>query len=363
MSTLLGAGAFALPQLKHAHFHEKKDVVFYSQWQEGPHTLIQEYVNENVVVGNAPAPAQTSAVVAVKANYAFPHGGGGQHSWAHEAGKQYQQAAVPKTTAPSPSSTPLAVSSTPLAPAVVYATPIDSPPAASSTPAVKSSGSEDTTAGTSTGACNPTDGDAWTSPPCTGSNGASALDKINNLRTSWNSSLAKYEWNPTLAQNAYKTAWLATTWTEGRDSNGNPTYTPNGEGGGWVMGHHLFDGSNGQCIAEGNNTQSNGDLTPIEVMFLMWICEKPSDAISSMCTTIGSTGGDPNCACPDPKQPCSCGHALIIQDTGMNSIGCYFLNAVAESKTDNAFNAAEQAQELGTKGNSAPGMLTCDFTG
>ena len=165
-----------------------------------------------------------------------------------------------------------------------------------------------------------------------------------------------------MAQNSHDTAWLATTWTAGTDSNGNPTETPNGEGQGWVMGHHLFAGSNGQCIAEGDNTKSNGDLTPIETMFLMWICEKPSSAIDSMCAAIGSTNGDPNCSCPDPKQPCNCGHALIIQDMGMNSIGCYFMNALASGKTDNAVNDLEKAQELGTQGNSAPGMLTCDFT-
>ena len=82
-----------------------------------------------------------------------------------------------------------------------------------------------------------------------------------------------------------------------------------------------------------------------------------------MCATIGSTGGDPNCECADIEKSCSCGHAIIIEDTGMNSIGCYFLNASPDHKLDNAVNDQEKAKELGTQGNSAPGMLTCDFTG
>ena len=350
ISTLLGAGALAFPQHKHAHLHEKKDVEFYSQWQDGPHTLIQEYIEENDAVGSPSPPAPTSAVVQVKADYNYPHAG--RYSW----GQQYPQNTASLTTAPSPIVTTPAVSS---AAAVVLATPVDSAPASSS-----SSVPEDNTTGSNTsGACNPTGGDVWSSPPCTGSSGASALDKINNLRTTWNSSLADYKWSSTLAQNAYDTAWLATTWTSGVDSNGNPTETPNGEGGAWVMGHHLFSGSNGQCIAEGDNTQSKGDLTPIETMFLMWICEKPSAGIQDMCTAVGQTGGDPNCECADIEKSCSCGHAIIIENSGMNSIGCYFLNASQDHKLDNAVNDLETAQELGTKDNAAPGMLTCDFTG
>ncbi len=83
-----------------------------------------------------------------------------------------------------------------------------------------------------------------------------------------------------------------------------------------------------------------------------------------MCTATGNTKGDPNCYCSNIEDNCSCGHAMIIQDTGLNSIGCYFMNKVAEAdKADNAVNDLEKAQELGTEGNSAPGMLTCDFTG
>lgn len=363
ISVLLGAGACALPQLKHAQLHEKKDVVFLSQWQEGPHTLVQEFVNNNVVVGNAPGP--TPAVVDVNANYVVPQDGAGHHSWSHGAGKKYYGVAAPITSALSPSSTPPAVSSTPLPSAVVQAAdPVDSPPASSSAPAAQSSGSEDTTTSASTGACNPTSGDAWTSPPCTGSSGASAKDKINNLRTTWNPALAQYKWSPTLAQNAYDTAWLPTTWTAGVDKDGNATETPTGEGQGWVMGHYIAKGSvtNGQCIAEGDNTKSTGDLTPIETMFLMWICEKPTAAITSMCAAINSPNGNPNCDCSIPEQEATCGHACIIENKDWNSIGCYFMNAVAEGKTDNAVNDLEKAQELGTPGNQAPGLLTCDFS-
>ena len=363
--TLLGAGALAFPQHKHAHLHQKKDVVFYTQWQEGPHTLIQEYINENNAVGNAPPPATTSAAVKVKADYAFPQGG--HYSWAGEPEKFHQRPAVPLTTAaaapeaPSPVITSSAVSSTPPAPVVVQASPVDTAPVSSSAPAPESSGSDTTTSDT-TGACNPTGGDAWYSPPCTGSSGASAMDKINNLRKTWNATLTDYAWSPGLAQNAYDTAWLATTWTSSVDKNNNQVETPDGEGGGWVMGHHLFNGSNGQCIAEGDNTKSVGDLTPIETMFLMWICEKPNTAIQEMCTAIKSTTGDPNCYCADIEDDCTCGHAMIIQDTGLNSIGCYYIKAAEADKTDNAVNALETAQELGSPNNGAPGMLTCDFT-
>ena len=370
ISTLLGAGALAFPQLKHAHLHEKKDVVFYSQWQDGPHTLIQEYINENNGVGNALPTGSTSAAVAVNANYAYPHGG--HHSWAGKAGKLEVHPAAPTTTAAAapvstyPVITSAAVSST-AAVAVVQASPVDSPPVSSSSAAPASSGS-DTTTGTTSGTCNPTGGEAWYSPPCTGSSGASALDKMNALRKKWNDTLTDYAWSPGLAQNAHDTAWLSTTWTSSVDSQGKQVETPNGEGSGWVMGHHLFNGSNGQCIAEGNNTKSVGDITPIEAMFLMWICERPNAAIQDMCTATGNTNGDPNCYCDleaDEKDgiECGCGHAMIIMDPGTNSLGCYFMNAVAEAdKTDNAVNAVEQAQELGTEGNSAPGMLTCDFT-
>lgn len=185
---------------------------------------------------------------------------------------------------------------------------------------------------------------------------------MNALRTLWNSTLTDYTWDAGLAQNSYDTAWLATTWTEGTDANGNKYETPNGEGRGWVMGHHLFNGTNGQCIAEGDNTASVGDLTPIEAMFLMWICEKPSPSIQDMCTATGNTGGNSTCYCADIDTGCTCGHAMIIQDTGMNSIGCYYMYKVAEGKTDNAVNALETAQELGSPNNGAPGLLTCDFT-
>lgn len=368
ISTLLGAGALAFPQHKHAHLHEKKDVVFYSQWQEGPHTLVQEFINENKVVGTAPPLAPTSAAaVQVKADYAFPQGD--HYSWAGEAGKLHERPSFPMTSAaaapeaPSPVITSPVVSSTPPAPIVIQANPVDSPPASSSSSAPKSSGS-DTTTGTTSGACNPTDGDAWYSPPCTGSSGASALDKMSNLRKTWNDTLTDYAWSPGLAQNAHNTAWLSTTWTAGVDSNGNPTETPDGEGRGWVPGHHLFNGSDGQCIAEGNNTESVGDLTPIEAMFLMWICERPNAAIQDMCTAINSTGGDADCWCDLSTDPsCPCGHAMIIIDPGTNSLGCYFMDAVAAAdKADNAVNDVEKAKELGSPGNGAPGMLTCDFS-
>ncbi|CAD6592859.1 MAG: hypothetical protein ASARMPREDX12_006532 [Alectoria sarmentosa] len=365
ISTLLGAGALAFPQHKHAHLHEKKDVVFYSQWHDGPRTLIQEFVNENIVVGNAPPSASTFAAVEVKADYRFPQGG--HPSWTGEAGQHHDRPATPTTTAaaapeaPSPVITSPAVSSTPPVPAVVQASPVDTPPISSSSSTPESSGS-DTTSSTSSGACNPTGGEAWYSPPCTGSSGASALDKMNNLRKTWNSTLVDYKWDSGLAQNSHDTAWLETTWTAGTNSTGGLTETPNGEGGGWVMGHHLFNGTNGQCIAEGDNTQSTGELTPIESMFLMWICEKPNSAIQDMCTATGNTNGDPNCYCANIEDNCTCGHAMIIQDAGMNSIGCYYMDKVATGKTDNAVNAVELAQELGTPGNAAPGMLTCDFT-
>ena len=186
---------------------------------------------------------------------------------------------------------------------------------------------------------------------------------MNNLRKTWNSTLTDYAWDAGLAQNSYDTAWLATTWTQGTDSNGNETETPDGEGRGWVMGHHLFNGSNGQCIAEGDNAVSSGDLTPIEIMFLEWICEKPNAAIQDMCTATNNTSGDPNCYCANIEDNCSCGHAMIIQNTGLNSIGCYYMYKVATGKTDNAVNAIELAQELGAGDNGAKGMLTCDFTG
>lgn len=372
ISTLLGAGALASPQHKHAHLHEKRDAVFYTQWQDGPHTLIQEYINEDNGVSNVPPPASTSAAVEVKADYAFHPGG--HHSWAGEEGKQYEneRPAAPMTTtaavsqAPAPIITPQAVSSTPSAPAIVQASPIDTPPASSSSSSSSSSAPEpstsDTTTSTSSGACNPTGGDAWYSPPCTGSSAASSLDKMNALRNLWNSTLTNYTWDSGLAQNAYDTAWLATTWTAGTDSAGHPTETPDGEGRGWVMGHHMFNGTNGQCIAEGDNTASVGDLTPVEAMFLMWLCEKPSASIESMCTATGNTGGNSTCYCADIEDDCSCGHAMIIQDLGLNSIGCYYMYKVAEGKTDAAVNALETAQELGSADNDAPGLFTCDFT-
>lgn len=361
ISTILGAGALAFPQHRHAQLHEKKDAVFYSQWQDGPHTLVQEFINENIVVGNAP-PASTGAAVEVNADYAFPHGS--HKSWAVGAGMQHERTVAPiSTTAaapeiPSPVITSAAVSSTSPVPAVVQTSPVEAPPVSSSSSAPESSGSD-----TTSSACNPTGGDPWYSPPCTGSSGASALDKMSKLRQTWNSSLAEYNWSPGLAQDSYDTAWLATTWTSSKDTDGNTIETPNGEGRGWVMGHHLFNGSNGQCIAEGDNTQSTGDLTPIETMFLEWICEKPNAAIQDMCTATGNTKGDPNCYCADIDNGCACGHAMIIQDVGLNSIGCYYMYKVATGKTDNAVNALELAQELGTQDNGAPGMLTCDFTG
>lgn len=131
------------------------------------------------------------------------------------------------------------------------------------------------------------------------------------------------------------------------------------------MGHHnnsLSLQQWGQCIAEGDNTVSVGDITPIEAMFLEWICEKPTAGIQDMCTATGHTQGDPNCWCPKGSTECACGHAMQINNPTMNNIGCYYMYKVAEAdKTDHAVNDVQKGKELGSPGNMAPGLLTCDF--
>ncbi|KAK4691456.1 hypothetical protein P7C71_g5547, partial [Lecanoromycetidae sp. Uapishka_2] len=92
------------------------------------------------------------------------------------------------------------------------------------------------------------------------------------------------------------------------------------DNGGNKMKHELNPGSSAQCIAESENlSQSAGDLTQFDLIWLGWLCEIPAADLGDMCTIMNSTTnmhieyyyGDP-------------GHANILRTASYTKLGCSY---------------------------------------
>ena len=282
---LLAASVVAHPHHGAGHRHAQRDTIEYDS--NG------DVVEEVVVVKTVTKSSEPTA------------GGEKKYAVHHE---EYHWAPPPAPT----------TSSTPPPPPPVETPPPESTPAPSSTQEAAASPAGDSNP-TGTGPVpgpsniNVAGSDTWDTAP--NSMGKSILGTANYWRKVWAPNTTDFVWDETLAGNARQTTVLPVT-------NGQ------NEGGASQMNHHLFPGSNAQCINEGDGDQMNGDLTPFEVAWLGWLCEEPQNGIP--CDKINeSYGGD-------------VGHAQIIIGD-VNKIGCYYMDSTTPSP-------------------NFKGMWTCDFT-
>ena len=190
--------------------------------------------------------------------------------------------------------------------------PADQPEPSPSSTAGSSGGGSCSTPNTSGGEAS-----AWADNPC--SQGESILDSFNELRAKWLPSLANspYTWDAQLADNARKTAVSPITTEKGQPKN---------QGGAVEMNHAMYEGTNAQCISQGDGTTMKDGLTPFEQAVMLWLCEIPQ--------------GDIDCN-EFPNLSNTIGHAEIVKNTGYSKVGCYYMDAVRP---------AEQT-----------GLWTCDF--
>lgn len=205
--------------------------------------------------------------------------------------------AIPTRTSPSPpaSSTPVVAPAAAPAPA----------------PAASSSGGSDT---------------FWaTSPmsPLSGGRGAKdVLTQANHWRNQWKG-LPPFTWSSILANNSYMTA-MNFEFTDPNPMN--------------AMQHKLYTGSTTQCESQPHWTAvTSQGLTPFELAFLHWICERPNSNIIEGCNGLY----DPYVPRLFPRPDSDTRHADIIGGT-VSQIGCYF-------------------RDHGGAGVSNTGIWTCDF--
>ncbi|MCJ1273959.1 hypothetical protein MMC21_001752 [Puttea exsequens] len=101
---------------------------------------------------------------------------------------------------------------------------------------------------------------------------------------------------------------------------GNSATTNNADGA-VKMAHQLNAGSNAQCIAQGDDTTTSGDLTPFDLVYLGWLCEIPQDNLGDMCDKMkAATHMQMNYQDP--------GHANILRSTSYKTIGCNYKTSV-----------------------------------
>ena len=335
-ATLLAAGVAAHPH-RAGHVHHKRDEIH--EYLEGGNVIIEEIVvHTKTLAPGEKMPAATTSHKSVKPvksahveeKFVVPSGGPhhqyGEHYGGEDYGRPQNHHYQPSST-PSSSPPPVVVIPTSSPPEVPV--PVQTPPPQTSseapTPADTSSGGGGSPSGTGPvpGPSNiDTKGSqAWSSSP--NSEGKSIIGTANYWRAKWHPGLSGFEWDETLAANARLTAV-------------NPDDGGTNEQGASVMHHHLYPGSMGQCINEGDGTSMNGDLTPFENAWLGWLCEVPTAGIP--CDQIGETGHygiDENTGKPET------GHADIIGGS-YTKLGCYYMDSTTPSP-------------------NFKGMWTCDF--
>jgi len=341
--TFVGTVALAHPSIKHRHLHQKRDTVLTTTI--GNEVIVEDIQDVYVTVppgfqipGSEPtsslavpenlavqtpaisassSSSSSSATPAVQEKYAYP---GGNSLWSEYHQRQHPSQSSIESQVPTPVETSTTLS--PTTPSLVSpASPTEVLPSSQSSTTAPASVS------TASAVSSPVaTGSFWAKSPMSplagGSGSKDVLTQANYWRNKW-LNLPPFTWSSTLANNSYMTATQPTYYRT--DDNGNNV--PHNEGGAMVMGHELYPGSSSQCIASGDDTTMNQDLTPFEVAFLLWICEEPNYNIP--CAQIGSG-----------KPTSDTGHADIIKGT-VSQIGCYYMDSVGNS--------------------GFTGMWTCDF--
>ena len=300
------------------------------QFMEDGNVIVEDVVVTTITVtpGFTPSAVVKPQEKIAQPNYQQYHHGApwwGQHS--SSSSSEYTPPVVVQPN-PTPTPTPSPVE-TPVQPPV-ETTPVASPPPETTESAPTNTGGSGGGSAVGTGAepgpsnITPSGSEAWTTSP--NSMGKSVIGTINYWRNKWHPGAGDFVWDATLATNARLTTvnpnqpeWddVKKQWVDTNEQGAN------------VMNHHLYAGSNAQCINEGDGTSMNGDLTPFEVAFLGWICEEPNDSIP--CGQI-----------PEAGHYSSTGHADIIGGT-YTKVGCHYMDAT-------------KGGEPGWKG-----MWTCDF--
>lgn len=294
ISVLLGAGALGHPHFKlnnplgHLHHHKRQDGPSeVKTYVENGRVIVDDIFIKTVYGNSVPAPSPAAAAAPVNEKVAVPAPVvtvtaapvQAQQKWAKPQQKQeehpQQQQQQPKPQ-PKPQPAPDSVTS-------VAAAPVQTQPASSG-------GSND-------------------GSPMSGSK--SLLQTANYFRN-----LQGYndlEYDSTLQGNAAKT---------------------NTADGGNEMKHELNAGSLAQCIAEGHDSTTAGDLSPFDLIYLAWLCEIPEPNLGTMCATMKTATGMSDHT-SDPS------HAKILRTASYTKMGCNFLESTNKA--------------------SYGGLWTCDF--
>ena len=301
LSVLLGAGAIAHPHYKlnnplaHHHQNKRQDPIVATEYLKNAQGQVTEVLDiakamVTVYAGGPPPPSpvpvvqpvEAAAKVNVKADY---HVGGQANSYSYgneQAAPQYQpheEPESPSNPAPAPAPEP--------APAPVPA-PVPAPIKAQVAPAPAPAPVKEEPA----------------SPPSSGGSGATiggqnVLDVANKWRSK--QGLGTFTWDNDLATMAANT----------NIANGANTMT-----------HHRAPPSLGEVITEGSNSlkgpSSQGQLGPIDLMWLGWICEL--------------SGNIPTFPCSDATAATHMNttetiHAEILMNQQYNKLGCHYMDA------------------------------------
>ena len=284
LSVLLGAGAIAHPHYKlnnplaHHHHHKRQDPVVAVDYLKNAQGQVTEVLDiaeavKTVYAGGATAPspaAQPIEAGEVHVNEDYHVAAPAQPQ---QAAPQHQQPKEAEKAAPAQAPKPAAAPAAKAAPAPVVAKPV---PAPSPNPAPSSGGS------------GPTVG------------GQNVLDVANKWRAKQN---------------------LGTfAWDDGLESASTNTNTANGAN---SMTHRNVGAGQGQVIAQGSSTltgtSSEGELGPIDLLYLGWVCELSDQIPSFPCSdataaTHMNTEGQTD-------------HATILMTPSFTKIGCNFMDA------------------------------------
>ena len=297
LSVLLGAGVIAHPHYKlnnplAHHHHRRQDPIVsveYLKNAQGQTTEVLDIVEglSTVYVGGASPPTPVAAAqpleaasqVNVKADYhvqaqADSHPNGNGQAVAPK--QQPKQAERPKIPAPAPAP---------------KAAPAPAPVKAASPPPPPSSGGAGATVG-----------------------GQNILDVANKWRSK--QGLPTFTWDDALATVSANT---------------------NAANGANAMNHHMVPPSLGQVITEGSTTQSAGDLGPIDLLWLDWICELSGSIPDFPCSQAMAATN---------MKTSETIHAQILMDPHYTKLGCNYLDA-----TDPGAQVFPHVWQ---------GMLTCD---
>lgn len=318
LSVLLGAGVIAHPHYKlndplAHHHHRRQDhlvSVEYLENAQGQTTEVLDIVEamSTVYVSGASPPTAVPAAppvkaapeVNVKADYhvqaqanSLPNG---NVQAAAEAGNQQpNQAEWPQVPAPAP------------APKLAPAPKAASAPAAAPAPAPAPESA-------------PVKENDPSSPPSSSGDSGATVGGQNVLEVAnkWRSmqGLPTFTWDDALA-----TVSANTNAANGANS----------------MTHHMVPPSLGQVITEGSTTQTAGDLGPMDLLWLDWICELSGEVPDFPCSEAMATTN---------MKATETMHAQILMNPQYTKLGCNYLDA-----TDPGAQVFPHVWQ---------GMLTCD---